>query len=191
MRPVSRLLRGCGWIALTVALIVPVTGRAQGGGNGRGSGSQCAPGEVCTQSVTPPGGDTSPPAITFTPGTGTTVYAAALTVTVGFCDNATLSTVTRTITLNGSSAPYTYTTSTKSGCGAYGSAQVPLTLVPGSNTLAAGVCDGSGNCTTRSATYTYVNNADQTLPTVQIAPGTQTTSTASFYATEEICAIRN
>lgn len=157
------------WLALLVLLTIAGTSRllAQGGPPGGG-------------------GDSTPPTITFTPGTSTR-YATPTLVMVEFCDNSTLNGATRTITFNGAAVSHSYVVNTKAGCAAYGYAQVTLALVPGPNTLSAHVCDSGANCITNTATYTYDNGADQTAPTVQITPATQTTSTASFYPAVTFC----
>jgi len=181
-----RMCLPCLPASLALAFLLTFSGAALGQGKGNGAqpggSAQCAPGQVCTQSVTPPGGgDTSPPSITFSPASGTTVYSPSLPVTVNFCDNSSLNGGTRTITLGGSAVAHGYVVTTQSGCGAYGRATFTLTLPVGSSTLTASICDGAANCTTRSAVYTYASNADQTAPTVQVSPGAQTMSTPSFY----------
>jgi len=136
-----------------------------------------------------PGGDTTPPTITFTPISGTTVYSASPSITIEMCDNTTLNGLTRRVALNGDTVPYAYTSGVKTGCASYGTA-VPavaaLRLRPGVDTLEARVCDTSGNCTARLAIYTYVNGPDITPPTVQISPASSG-STPSFTAVVTLC----
>jgi len=138
---------------------------------------------AAAQSVPPPGGgDTSPPTITFSPASGKVFYSQTQPVTVALCDNSSLNSASRNITFNSAAVPssaYTYVVTTKTGCGAYGEARLVLTLKAGANALAVNVCDGAGNCVTKSTSYTYDTTTDQTLPTVSITPASQTVSSAT------------
>lgn len=172
-------------LSLLAVAVVPATLLAQGKSGKGGGQTTCPAGQVCTASLPPPGGDTSPPVVTFTP-LGGNVYSAVTTVTIGWCDDTNLSSTTRQVKLNGVARTSTYTTGSKTGCGAYATSAVTDTLVPGNNTQYAYICDGSGNCTQNSVIFNYVP-ADASPPVITITPGAQTTSSAKQWPTITWC----
>jgi len=128
------------------------------------------------------GGDATPPTITFTPDGGTfyAPYAPSYVVRVGWCDDSSLNSNTRQVQLNGGAISIGFTSTTKSGCGAYGYSDASLTLQPGTNTVWAKICDSAANCTTKTSVYTYALT-DVTPPTAQITPASGTVASASLY----------
>jgi YD repeat-containing protein len=119
---------------------------------------EAAHGQTCT-TLDPPCADNSP-SVVISPSGGT-YTSASRSVTIDWADDYKLDFSTRKITFNG-----TVITSSFSHSGSTTSAQSSgtVTLVAGSNTLSAEICDepspGGGplataKCTTHTATYTY------------------------------------
>jgi len=102
------------------------------------------------------GGDKTPPVVTITPSVDTTVIGT-VSVTIDWCDNVSLIANSRSITLNGQSVTsnFTYTTSTKIGCGAHATSTGTVTLTLGANTLFAGISDQALNGGSSSAQYVF------------------------------------
>ncbi|HEY0780577.1 MAG TPA: RHS repeat-associated core domain-containing protein [Gemmatirosa sp.] len=94
------------------------------------------------------GGDSAPPTAWFSPN-GATPQTGAVTVTISWCDNQKLVASTRQVTLDGapvSTANDGYAVGTYSGCGAYATSHVAVTLTAGaSHTLAASISDGTNS----------------------------------------------
>jgi RHS repeat-associated protein len=109
--------------------------------------------------------DNTPPFIALTPSSGTGFTSFSQSFTVTWSDNQALNAASRSITLNGTAvtASFGYT---GGGPAASSASTVPMTLVSGTNTLTARICDNVGNCATQSATYT----ADNSPPTVAVTP---------------------
>ena len=122
--------------------------RADGG---RAAGAPGAAAQQCTEEPCGPL-DSTPPEVSFSPGTGT-YPAGSLGVTVYFFDDYVLNHGTRQIVYNGTdvTGSFTYVQTNNWTTRATGT----ITVAPGSRVLTASVCDGSAsaNCASASATY--------------------------------------
>lgn len=116
-----------------------------------------------TSSASPAGGsvtpdvltaDTIPPTVTITPSGGSFTNPS-VAVTIGWCDNSSLLSTARTVTLDGTPQSNTYTTGTKTGCVKYATSTLTLSLPPGTHTLFASIQDAAGNEGVQSAVYSY------------------------------------
>ena len=100
--------------------------------------------------------DTVAPTINISPAGVTTT--SNITVSIDWCDEHTLNSASRRITLNGQPASgFSYTTSAAAGCGAHATSTGTLNLVPGTNELSAYICDNNSNCESQDAGYTLAN----------------------------------
>lgn len=132
--------------------------------------------------------DDQPPEVTIVPSGGT-FTTASLGITVEWCDDYNLDGNTRELKLNGVvvTSSFSYETSSNANC--TGQAKMKsvgtVTLAAGSNTFTAKICDLAGQCTTRSASYTY--SADTTAPTVAITPNGGTFSSPDLSVTIDWC----
>lgn len=90
------------------------------------------------------------PTVTITPGGGSwsgTAAQLSLPVTIEWCNDQGLDAASRNVSLNGQTVTsgFSYTTGTKSGCGAYAVSRDTLLLSPGTHTLSAYIFETQGS----------------------------------------------
>ncbi|HEX5438979.1 MAG TPA: RHS repeat-associated core domain-containing protein [Gemmatimonadaceae bacterium] len=107
------------------------------------------------------GGDTTPPSGSVSPSTGS-FSSPTLAVTIEWCDDESpLNSAGQSVTLNGTdvTSHFSYSAGSNPDCAGSGPLNAELTgtvtLVSGTNTLSAHICDSSDNCANRSGSYTY------------------------------------
>jgi RHS repeat-associated protein len=117
--------------------------------------------------------DLNPPLVSMTPVTGVR-QSATVSATVFWCDDVGLDGLSRAIFFNGASrtTSFSYVNGTQ-GCGQSKQSTGTLTLIEGTNTFSATICDTNFNCGSNAATYTYG---------VWLTPHTQAVSVAPFSA---------
>lgn len=126
-------------------------------------GGACPVGQVCATLITP---DEEGPTVDISPLTST-VTQPSLTISIGWCDNSTLNSTSRVVTLDNVSLSSSYALSTKAGCVKFATSTVSLTLAPGAHVLRASISDNAGNNSgVYSASYTY----NPVGPAVSLAP---------------------
>ncbi len=149
------------------------------------TGSGVAQGGFGTFTTTNP--DTINPTISFTAPTGTPFLTnqATLTVTGTASDNLAVQTITLN-SVNGSTntayAVNKVPALPNSGPVAWTSA-MPVTFIPGTNTLTATACDGSSNCVTATQVIFYDNQAPTLTITSPTAGSTVNTATITVAGT--------
>ncbi len=117
------------------------------------------------------GPDEIAPTIYLT-GDPLTVTVPTPTLTMNWCDNASLASSTRWVTVNGVDRTSAFS-DWQSGVGICDeivrarSVSTPITLTAGNNTVVAGTCDNADNCTTQTFTVFYNN---QPAPMLSLAP---------------------
>ncbi len=117
------------------------------------------------------GPDELAPTIYLT-GDPLTVTVPAPVLTMNWCDNASLASSTRWVTVNGVDQTSAFS-DWQSGVGICDeivrarSVSTPITLNAGNNTVVAGICDNADNCTTQTFTVAYNN---QPAPILSLAP---------------------
>jgi RHS repeat-associated protein len=108
-----------------------------------------------TMAPPPPGEDTQPPTVTITPTTNTDYTTASRAVTIAWCDNGSLQSLTRSVKLNGVSVSTGWTWGAKAGCESYATSSATVTLSPGNNALQASIQDSDNNLGSASVVYSY------------------------------------
>jgi RHS repeat-associated protein len=112
----------------------------------------------------------TPPTITLMQPASYSTTQQYPTIQIGWCDNTSLNSGSRSITVNGSNVTSSFdynTANGPTGCGASASStttSVPLNL--GSNTVQSYICDNWSNCTT-SNSWT-ITRTDVTAPTITL-----------------------
>ncbi|HEV2147524.1 MAG TPA: RHS repeat-associated core domain-containing protein [Longimicrobiaceae bacterium] len=122
--------------------------------------------------------DTSPPKATFTPAGGT-YPDSTLAVRIDWADDQGLNGDGRTIHLNGQDLTESFSYTAGETSGSAESADT-VNLAPGSNELAARICDLAGNCSTSTVTYLrYLG--DRVAPVVSALPHNESWTAASAF----------
>jgi len=117
------------------------------------------------------GPDEIAPTIYLT-GDPLTVTVSAPTLTMNWCDNASLASSTRWVTVNGVDQTAAFS-DWQSGVGICDdvvrarSVSTPISLNAGNNTVVAGICDNAGNCGSQTFTVYYNNHP---TPMLSLAP---------------------
>lgn len=141
--------------ALLLALLAP----AMPGVAEAGAQETCDPRQVYPPCETEPTPDSQAPSVTFTAPVGTTFGNPQQTVTVEFCDDSTLVSSSKRITVGGvdRTSAFNYVTGSRSGCGAFATSTGTVTLAKGGQSIVASISDAAGNARSKSKSVTLVD----------------------------------